>query len=198
MVREVLIGVWTPDGLVLVVIEGLVLLHLVEKLDFDFPVGVGEGAVFVVLASLPVMDVALAVFGFVSRWVVQLLNFVMGKATLLVLAMYPPALHVRVAHLPRVPSPVAVVVVKVAAGQLVPSALAHRTKFCLEGLQRETEKLIFLQEFTLVVVEGVADEAVRAGVVVAFRSFILEGVIDHFVHVVAPRTLLTTIIDTSS
>lgn len=76
-------------------------------------------------------------------------------------------------------------------------AISIGAQFGLEGFQVESEEFILLEHFHLVVVERVAEQAVGAGVVVAFGCFIIERVVVKFVHVVASLTILPTSIVTS-
>lgn len=159
----------------------------------------GKGAVFVVLAHL-LVDVALAVFSFVARGVVQLLDLVMGRGAQGVLAVVPPALHVGVGHTAGVAAPVTLVVVVVAAGQFMQAVglLTIGTQLCFESLQFEPEKLIPGQEGLLVAVGEVAIESQGAAVVAAFGRFVGQGVVVAFVVVVAVEAGLSGAGGTSS
>lgn len=70
-------------------------------------------------------------------------------------------------------------------------------KVSLEGFQVKAEELILAEHVRLLIVKGTAEETVWARVVVAFRSFILEGMVSQFVHVVAFGTVLLELIGTS-
>lgn len=157
----------------------------------------GKRTVFIILASLPV-DIALAVFGFVSRRVIQLLNFIVSVGTKTVLTTTLTTLHVRIVHFCRVTTLIAVVVVIMAACQLMSRAFPHGTQLSFEGLEFETEELILLEKLSLMIMERTAKQTIVAGIVVTFGSFILERMVDQFVHVVASRTLLPTPNITSS
>ena len=157
----------------------------------------GKRTVFIILASLPV-DIALAVFGFVSRRVIQLLNFIVSVGTKTVLTTTLTTLHVRIVHFCWVTTLITVVVVIMTACQLMSRALSHGAQLSFEGLEFETEELILLEKLSLMIMERTAKQTIVAGIVVTFGSFILERMVDQFVHVVAPRTLLPTPNITSS
>lgn len=178
MSLRVLIGVGTPDCFVLVVVEGLIFLHFVKKFYFDFVVGVSEGAIFTILTTL-LVDIALTVLGLIAGRVVELLDFIMRVMTFFVLALFLRALNVIVSYFLGVASSIALVVVIVTAGKFmhIGKLLSMRAELGFEGVQIKTEELILDKKVCLLIVKVIADESI-AGVVIAFRSFVLERMVE--------------------
>jgi hypothetical protein len=162
-----------------------------EQFDLYFAVGVSERAILVVLAKL-FEHVTLAILGFVSRRVVELLNFVVRVTTDGIVALGFGALDMSVGNLARVASTIAFVVVIVATGELVDTRglLTIGAELGLEGHELETEKLVASEVVSLIVVEEVADEAKGAVVGVAFGGLVKEGVIIQFVEIAAAVSIL--------
>lgn len=152
-----------------------------------------KGAVFIVLATF-LLDEGLAVFGFIARRMVELLNFIVGHEAHRIMTLIFRALDVRIWDFMRVTSFVRLVMIVMTGSQLmtVRWLIAVRTELSLKGLQIESEELVFGYEIGLLVVDGVTDEAVRAMIIVTFRSFILEGMVNKLVHIMTALTVLSS------
>ena len=131
----------------------------------------GKRTVFIVLAYLFV-DIALAVFSFVARWVVQLLDFIVRKHTVGVIAVILTTLYMVIDSFPWISTLVTVVMVVVAACQFMHARGLLRTEGSLESLELKTEVLVFGKHIGFRSVEIRADEASLAVVVLTFLGFI--------------------------
>lgn len=84
----VLLSVRTPDRFVLVEVEVVVAGFQVNDFNFDFGLGVGEGAELLVLAFEHFAAVGLAELALVPGGVVDLFDFVVGEGAVGVLAFF--------------------------------------------------------------------------------------------------------------
>lgn len=94
----------------------------------------------------------------------------------------------------RITAFVRLVVIVMTGGQLVTVRwlVAVRTEVSLKGVQIESEELVFGYEIDLLVMDRVTDEAVRTGIIVTFRSFILEGMVNKLVHIMGALAVLSS------
>ena len=61
----------------------------------------------------------LTIFSLITRWMIQLLDFIVSIRTIIVTAIRLTTLNMRVAHFTRVASLVTFIVIEMAAGKLV-------------------------------------------------------------------------------
>ena len=124
----------------------------------------------------------------------------MCKLALSIFTLIPfGTLDMGIGYFVGVPSPVAFVVVKVAACELMRSRkrLTIGAKLSLEGGKVESEKLISADELRLVFVKHVAVYSETAAVVSALTCFIYERMIKELKEIVAFAAVLNKVRETS-
>lgn len=86
-IRSIMLnGIRTPDSFILIHVEILIPGQKVDHFYFNLVLSVGECTELFVITFCIFVGVGLAEFCLVAAGVVDLLNFVVGKATMLILA----------------------------------------------------------------------------------------------------------------
>jgi hypothetical protein len=115
---------------------------------------VGKRAVLVVLTD-SFVDKALTVFSFVAGGVIELLNFIVRKRTIGIVAVISRALNMRVTNLTRISPTITLVMVKPTTCQLVDIGrlLTIGTQFSFEGVKLKTKELVSHQHLHLLIMK---------------------------------------------
>jgi len=157
------LGVGTPDGFILVVVELVVFREQVQELDCYFCIVVGERAEVPVLA-VAFLEKTLAVLALISAWVIELLDFIVGIPALCICTVNFSALHVRIYHLFGIASTVPFPVIEPTAGVLVVGVVCLVAWLSFKCTQVEAKELASQQVRQISSMNAEANGAIGAGI----------------------------------